>query len=57
MTCDVCKKENETVEYQPTKKQLLFGGFPVRLEKRCAECEQKVVAWVDRILKKEGVLQ
>ena len=57
MTCDVCKKENETVEYQPTKKQLLFGGFPVRLEKRCAECDQKEIEWVDRILKKEGVLQ
>lgn len=57
MTCDMCKKENKTVDYQPTRKQLLFGGFPVRLEKRCAKCEQKVVAWVDRILKKKGVLQ
>jgi hypothetical protein len=56
MTCAIYGKENETVEYQPTK-QLLFGGFPVRLEKRCAACEQKVGAWIDRILKKEGVLQ
>jgi len=37
MTCAIYGKENETVEYQPTKKQLLFGGFPVRLEKRCAK--------------------
>ena len=44
--CDVCLKEKPDVKLEPSRSQLLFGGFHVKLENRCKECEQDVLRWV-----------
>jgi hypothetical protein len=51
--CDVCKKAKRTVSREPSRSQLLFGGFNLRFENRCPACERKVVAWVDKQLEKD----
>jgi hypothetical protein len=41
MKCVMCGTENDTVDSQPTRSQLIFGGFPMRWENRCRKCEKK----------------
>ena len=50
MTCVMCQKAKKTVEMQPTRKQLLFGGWHMRHEPRCQACETKVVKWLERLI-------
>lgn len=50
--CDVCKEKRSDVSREPTRSQLLFGGFRVSTENRCSDCERKVAAWVSRQLRK-----
>lgn len=47
-TCNVCRKE-KIVHREPTLNQLVFGGFPIRTEYRCDDCEEDVVNKVDKI--------
>jgi hypothetical protein len=51
--CDMCLKESDSVKRVPSRSQLLFGGFNVKMENRCPKCERRVVKWIDRILKWE----
>ena len=44
--CDMCLQEKKNVSHEPSRSQLLFGGFNVRMESRCSECEKKVIKWV-----------
>ncbi len=41
-TCDRCGKEKDNIRVVPSVNQLIFGGFPVFLSYRCAECEVEV---------------
>lgn len=45
MICDVCGREHKSVTIQPSRRQLLFGGFNVSYEKRCGTCESEVAKW------------
>lgn len=49
-TCDMCHKPKKNVELQPSRRQLIYGGFPQRYEYRCPACESKVDRWIQRIL-------
>jgi hypothetical protein len=46
----MCGRNDVDVELQPSRSQLLFGGFRSRMENRCAGCEKKVAKWVDKLL-------
>lgn len=48
--CSMCRKHKSTLSLEPSRSQLLFGGFNVRLEYRCQACETKVGVWIDRML-------
>lgn len=48
--CSKCKRHTDDLSLEPSCSQLLFGGFNGRMEYRCAECERKVVRWVERML-------
>ena len=50
--CARCKLPKPNMSLEPSRSQLLFGGFKVRLEYRCTECEREVTAWVNRVLEK-----
>ena len=50
-TCDRCKQDKPRTSLEPTQSQLLFGGFPVRMENRCDACEREVIGWVTQQLK------
>lgn len=41
MICAVCDEDKET-EMQPSRSQLIFGGFPAQLEAVCKECDRKL---------------
>ena len=49
--CDMCGKFVKDAPLQPSRSQLLFGGFRVQLERRCGQCERQVSAWVKGLLK------
>lgn len=40
--CDMCRRLKRNVSLEPSRSQLVFGGFPVKLEHRCAACERRV---------------
>ena len=48
--CKMCGRNDVDVELQPSRSQILFGGFRSRMENRCAGCEKKVAKWVDKLL-------
>jgi len=51
MKCDTCGSD-KNVTSQPTRSQLLFGGFRGKMtEHRCDECEKKVIQWINSLLK------
>ena len=51
MICDCCKQEKIDCSLQPTRSQLLFGGFRDRImEQRCEDCEKKVNEWIQKLL-------
>jgi hypothetical protein len=49
--CDICGKENSSVELQLSRKQLIFGGYPVNFEYHCLKCRKKEIKTINRILK------
>ena len=48
--CDICKQEKRNVSREPSRSQLLFGGFNMRTENRCPACEREVMKWVDSLI-------
>jgi hypothetical protein len=48
--CDVCGERKKNVSLEPSRSQLLFGGFKLKFENRCRSCERKVSKWVDKLL-------
>ena len=48
--CDMCGKDKLNVSLEPSRSQLLFGGFSIRFENRCPACELKVTKWVEKQL-------
>jgi hypothetical protein len=50
--CGVSELDKE-VSLQPSRSQLVFGGFRVKMEHRCVDCEAKVVEGIEAMLKKE----
>lgn len=48
--CDMCNQEKRNVSKEPSRSQLLFGGFNIQTENRCPACERKVMKWVDKML-------
>ena len=51
MKCEICGKDKKTVELQPSRKQLIFGGFPIRFEYRCQRCETILAKQLSAVLK------
>lgn len=49
--CDVCGEQKRDVRLQPSRSQLLFGGFHVTYESRCRDCERDVSRWAIRMIK------
>ncbi len=49
--CGVCKKNKRNLFLEPSRNQLLFGGFNMRREYRCPDCERKVARWIDGTLR------
>jgi len=47
--CSVCKKHKNNLSLEPSRSQLLFGGFHIKMEYRCVACETKVAKWVDKM--------
>lgn len=44
--CEICGS-TKNVTSEPTRSQLLFGGFRGKMtECRCEECEEKVILWI-----------
>ena len=50
MICDMCQKEKPDVESQPSRSQLIFGGFRNLTEGRCRDCEKKLCKTVSQII-------
>lgn len=48
--CDMCEKMKRNVSLEPSRRQLLFGGFHVTYENRCPKCERKVAEWAKRAI-------
>jgi len=51
MKCDMCHKDKSDVSTQPSRSQLIFGGFNVKYENRCNDCEREVRKRIDKMLK------
>jgi hypothetical protein len=49
--CNVCKKEKKNVNFVPTSRQLIFGGFNLTFEYRCEKCDQKLSKKLMRMIK------
>lgn len=49
--CCMCGKQKRNVSLQPSRTQLLFGGFYVRMEYRCRYCEREVARWATKLIK------
>lgn len=49
--CDMCGKQKKNVTTEPSRSQLIFGGFRVKYEQRCPACERKVAAQIERMLR------
>lgn len=41
-TCSCCGKSNKTVTLEPSTRQLIFGGFNIRMVYRCAKCDRRL---------------
>ncbi len=54
MICDMCHKEKPDVESQPSRSQLIFGGFRNLTEDRCKDCEKELCKTISRIIKNIG---
>lgn len=50
--CKMCGASalDKKLSLEPSRSQLLFGGFRARMEHRCEDCEKKVCEWVDSLL-------
>jgi hypothetical protein len=48
--CSMCRKHKKNLSLEPSRSQLIFGGFPVKLEYRCQSCENKVIKSVEKII-------
>ena len=46
--CGMCHKHKKTLSLEPSRSQLIFGGFPVQVEYRCQSCETKLVKQLER---------
>ena len=53
MICDRCKQDKDNVSVEPSRSQLMFGGFPVKYEKRCEDCEKELIRQINKVLKNE----
>lgn len=55
--CAMCKQEKECSR-EPSRSQLLFGGFASKFEYRCKSCEKKLIRRIEKMLeyKHEGYL-
>ena len=52
MTGELCGS-TKNVSSQPTRSQLIFGGFRGKIsEARCEKCEKEIVKMVDRALER-----
>ena len=49
--CSMCKRHTSDLSLEPSRKQLIFGGFNVRLEYRCGACEKKVIKSMEATLR------
>ena len=54
MICDMCHKDKPNVEQQPSRSQLIFGGFRNLTEGRCRDCEKELCKTVSQIIKNIG---
>lgn len=50
--CDMCGELKRNVTVEPSRRQLLFGGFHVTYENRCPKCEREVCKWIEKALAK-----
>lgn len=48
--CGMCKKQRDNLHLEPSRKQLLFGGFPASFEYRCDDCEKILVKKINKFL-------
>lgn len=48
----MCKKEKKVVFCQPSRTQLMMGGYPVKMENRCQACETKLAKKIEKLLAK-----
>jgi hypothetical protein len=51
--CDCCGELKRNVERQPSRRQLLFGGFNVTYENRCPACERDTARWALCLIQSE----
>jgi len=49
--CSMCRQTHPKLSTEPSRKQLIFGGFPVFMEKRCPACEKKVIKSMNATLR------
>lgn len=52
MICDMCHQDKPDVERQPSRSQLIFGGFNTRMESRCKDCEKELCKDFDEMIKR-----
>lgn len=50
MACNCCGEVKKDMEIMPTFSQLVFGGFPSRMELRCPKCDKKVFKKLEKML-------
>lgn len=52
--CSMCKKEKECSR-EPSRSQLMFGGFAPKFEYRCQACENKLIRRIELLLEYKSV--
>ena len=50
ITCARCKQKKKDCSLEPSRSQLIFGGFPVKYEYRCPACERELCKKIDKML-------
>lgn len=46
-SCSICG-QRDNLSLEPSRSQLIFGGFPTRVEFRCPKCEAEIAKKIGR---------
>lgn len=53
--CNRCKKHTKNLSLEPSRRQLIFGGFPIEIEYRCQKCEKEVSSLIQKLIEEKAI--